>query len=190
MLSSKIDTAGLYKNTGERKDKTFTFLVALLVLFCLRVLGQLMVALFQVTYLPPMSEWQSGLLPYPLLLIFQCLIIVLYGRVCFDFYRQSGFFYVPNTRLARPLMRVGTLYFLSVAIRLLIWTTIFQHHIWFSGTIPIFFHFVLASFVIVLAQHHCRELSDLSGTVGLVGNCRDLSGPLGNGREVLHKSSA
>jgi uncharacterized protein len=160
MVSSK--TARTDKT--QRSDKTLALLAALLVLFCLRVSGQLLVAVFQVPFLPPMSEWQSGLLPYPVLVFFQFLIIALYGRICFDFYRQSGFFYVPQRMLAKPLLRVGLLYFVSVAIRLLIWTTMFQHHMWFSGTIPIFFHFVLASFLIVVAKHHCQEFSGLASS--------------------------
>jgi hypothetical protein len=120
------------------------------------VAGQLLVAAYQVPYLPPMQEWQSGLLPYPVLLFCQILIIGLYGKICFNFYRRDGFFYTPTSALAAPLMKIAVAYFLAVALRLLIWTTIFQHHPWFSGTIPIFFHFVLSTFLIVLAKYHCR----------------------------------
>ena len=37
----------------------------LLALFVLRVTGQALVAFLEVGFLPPMSEWYSGLLPYP-----------------------------------------------------------------------------------------------------------------------------
>ena len=37
----------------------------LLGLFVLRVVGQVLVAFFDVRFLPPMSQWYSGLLPYP-----------------------------------------------------------------------------------------------------------------------------
>jgi hypothetical protein len=57
----------------------FWVLIALLLLFCLRVLGQILVAFFKVSFLPPMEKWFSGLLPYPELLATQILIIVLYS---------------------------------------------------------------------------------------------------------------
>jgi hypothetical protein len=44
-------------------------------LFVGRVVGQLAVALDAAPFLPPMDEWQSGLLPYPLLLTSQLLLI-------------------------------------------------------------------------------------------------------------------
>lgn len=146
------------KRRDSRSKVTLTLLCSLLILFCLRVAGQLLVAAFQVPNLPPMQEWQSGLLPYPVLLFCQILIIGIYGKICFDYYRCGGFFYTPNSALAAPLMKIAVAYFLAVALRLLIWTTMFKHHPWFSGTIPIFFHFVLSTFLIVLAQHHCRAV--------------------------------
>ncbi|HEY9731709.1 MAG TPA: hypothetical protein V6C89_07345 [Drouetiella sp.] len=142
-----------------RESKTLTVLCSLLGLFCLRVIGQLLVATCHVPFLPPMTEWQSGLLPYPVLLICQALIIGIYGKVCIDFYRRNGFFYKLNPVLAAPLRAIGMIYFVAVALRLLIWMTIFEHHPWFSGTIPIFFHFILSTFLIVLAQNHCRAIA-------------------------------
>ena len=50
---------------------------ALLALFCARVLGQLLVATSGVSFLPPMEEWFSGLIPYTRLLASQLVIIVL-----------------------------------------------------------------------------------------------------------------
>jgi hypothetical protein len=61
-------------------------------LFCDRVLGQLLVAFFSVSFLPPMEEWYSGALAYPPLLASQILIILLYGKVALDFTRCRGFF--------------------------------------------------------------------------------------------------
>ena len=50
-------------------------LVALTALFAARVLGQALVAFLDVPLLPPMSAWYSGLLPYPILLPTQLLIL-------------------------------------------------------------------------------------------------------------------
>jgi hypothetical protein len=55
------------------------------------VLGQLLVALFSVTFLPPMEEWFSGTLAYRPLFASQILIILLYGKVALDFTRCRGF---------------------------------------------------------------------------------------------------
>ena len=44
----------------------------LLCLFVLRVLGQMLVAFRRVSFLPPMEQWQSGLVPYHVLLAMQC----------------------------------------------------------------------------------------------------------------------
>jgi hypothetical protein len=141
-------------------DRHYFFLLSsLLLLFCLRVAGQLLVALYQVPFLPPMQEWQSGLLPYPVLVVCQFSIIALFAKVCFDFYKRNGFFYEAKKFLAEPLINCAKVYLVANAARLLVWTTMFKHHSWFTGTIPIFFHFVLASFLLVLAVHHRNELS-------------------------------
>ena len=59
-----------------------TLLWILLTLFALRVLGQLLVVLVAAPFLPPMDEWQSGLLPYPLLLASQIVTVALLATVC------------------------------------------------------------------------------------------------------------
>ena len=58
--------------------------------FVLRVAGQMLVAFAGVEWLPPMSEWMSGLMPYPYLLPAQWLIVVVLGWVCLDFSRGRG----------------------------------------------------------------------------------------------------
>ncbi len=143
----------------KAERKYFFTLSVLLFLFCLRVAGQLLIALYQLPFLPPMQEWQSGLLPYPILLACQFLIIGLFAKICRDFYAQGGFFYKAKRALAEPLMIFAKAYIVVNAARLLIWATAFGHHSWFAGTIPIFFHFVLASFLIVVAAHHRKELA-------------------------------
>jgi hypothetical protein len=41
---------------------------SLALLFLLRVVGQILVAFLGVRFLPPLEDWYSGLLPYPILL--------------------------------------------------------------------------------------------------------------------------
>jgi hypothetical protein len=45
-------------------------------LFVLRVSGQVLVGVREVSFLPPFEQWYSGLLPYPLLLLVQIALII------------------------------------------------------------------------------------------------------------------
>jgi putative CocE/NonD family hydrolase len=134
----------------------FWVLATLLFLFCLRVLGQILVAFFHVSFLPPMEEWFSGLLPYPELLTAQILIIALYGKICLDFSREHGFFSTPRRPLGTGLLVFGSLYLSVMVIRYIIRMSLYPHERWAGGCIPIFFHWVLSSFILVLGSYHWR----------------------------------
>lgn len=134
----------------------FAVLATLLFLFCLRVLGQILVAFFHVSFLPPMEEWMSGLLPYPELLTAQILIIVLYGKICLDFARGRGFFVTPRRWLGTGLLIFGSLYLGVMILRYVIRMSLYPHERWVGGCIPIFFHWVLSSFILVLGSYHWR----------------------------------
>jgi len=131
-------------------------LLALLFLFCLRVLGQVLVAFFQVSFLPPMEEWFSGLIPYPELLTAQILIIALYGKICYDFFRGHGYFSSPRRRLGTGLLIFGSLYLGIMILRYAIRMGLYPNERWVGGCIPIFFHWVLSSFILVLGSYHWR----------------------------------
>src|SRR5437870_1623254 len=72
--------------------RTALWLWLLLALFCLRVGGQMLVAFAGVTWLPPMEEWFSGLIPYPWLLASQFVIIALFAWIALDMSRGRGYF--------------------------------------------------------------------------------------------------
>jgi hypothetical protein len=58
--------------------RTASVLAALQVAFVGRVGGQLLVAAHAApAWMPPFAQWQSGLLPYPLLVVAQIGIIIL-----------------------------------------------------------------------------------------------------------------
>ena len=120
----------------------------LLGLFCLRVLGQLTVVLFSPSFLPPMEAWYSGLLPYRPLLVSQILIILLYGKVCVDFTRGRGFFIRPRRRFGAALNVFGGMYFGAMVVRYALTRRLL---------IPVFFHWVLAAFLLVVAHYHLRH---------------------------------
>src|SRR5687768_14383110 len=88
----------------------------LLALFCLRVLGQVLVAFWNVRSLPPMSEWFSGLIPYPVLLASQVLIIVLLGTVCIQFSRGRGWFVERRRKFGLALTYFGLIYLGSMVV--------------------------------------------------------------------------
>lgn len=135
----------------------FWILTTLFFLFCLRVLGQVLVAFFGVKFLPPMEEWFSGLLPYPELLASQILIILLYGKSCLDFARGYGYFVTPRRRLGLNLLKFGWLYLAVMITRYVIRMALYPHERWTGGSIPIFFHWVLASFLLVLGNYHWQS---------------------------------
>ena len=121
----------------------------LLVRFSLRVLGQALVAFLSVPWLPAMEHWYSGLIPYPCLLAAQALIIGLMAWICLDFSRTGGFFYRPRRLFAQEWRWFGYAYLAAMIARALLIG---------DRPIPIFFHWVLAFFVIVVGESHRRRL--------------------------------
>ena len=132
----------------------------LLTLFTGRVIGQLAVSLGAAPFLPPMDQWQSGVLPYPLLLAAQCVLIAGLGGVCVQFTRGSGYFVRPHDWLASPLWVVGWIYAGAMVVRYAVWMTIKPEARWTGDLIPVVFHIVLASFLLVVAGHHRRRRGD------------------------------
>ena len=115
----------------------------------LRVLGQMLVAFFQVDFLPPMQAWYSGLMPYEYLLPSQLAIIALMTKVCLDFTRRRGWFFAPRRSFAVELLWFGWIYLAAMLARCL----------WFGLSIPVVFHWVLAGFVITVGLSHRRRLA-------------------------------
>jgi hypothetical protein len=120
----------------------------LLALFVLRVAGQAMVAFFHVPWLPPMERWHSGLVPYELLLPAQIAIVVLMAKICSDFTRRRGFFVRPRRFFAVHWLWFGWIYLAAMLLRFALQ----------GPTIPVFFHWVLAAFVIAVGLWHRRRL--------------------------------
>ena len=126
----------------------------LLFLFSLRVLGQMLVVFAGVEWLPPMSEWMSGLMPYPYLLISQFIIIGVYAKVAMDFTRGAGCFVRSRPVFGGGVLWFGVVYFTSMIVRYGLQMMLRPETRWFGGAIPIVFHFVLASFIILFALWH------------------------------------
>ena len=127
--------------------------------FVARVAAQMLVAFGQVTWLPPMSEWMSGLMPYPYLLPSQFVMIALCVKVCFDFTRGEGWFVESRPFFARGVLYFGYIYFGGMIVRYVVQMIVRPETRWFGGTIPIVFHLVLATFVIAFGRWHRARLS-------------------------------
>ncbi|MGH3117384.1 MAG: hypothetical protein ACRDQ2_09785, partial [Gaiellales bacterium] len=117
----------------------------LLALFCLRVLGQVLVAFAGVTWLPSMRHWYSGLISYPYLLTSQILMIAGMSKVNADFTRGQGWFARPNPAFGRWALVFGWLYLSSMILRYAITRTLL---------IPVTFHCILATYVILIGRYH------------------------------------
>ncbi|HXV59551.1 MAG TPA: CocE/NonD family hydrolase, partial [Vicinamibacteria bacterium] len=132
------------------------WLFLVLGLFCLRVVGQLIVAIFEVGFLPPMEEWYSGLIPYPFLFGAQLVIIGLFAIVYSQFVRGRGWLVHPRVRLGDSLVVFGALYLTVMVLRYTLRMALYPPERWVGGSIPIFFHWVLASFILLVGHYHRR----------------------------------
>ena len=110
----------------------------------------MLVAFFDVRFLPPMEAWYSGLMPYEYLLPSQIVLIVVMIKICLDFTRGGGFFFNEKRFFATAWLWFGYVYLAAMIARALF--------LW-DHPIPIVFHWVLAAFVITVGLSHRRRLA-------------------------------
>lgn len=128
-------------------------------LFLMRVLGQVLVVFAGVSWLPPASEWYSGLLPYPLLLPAQVVILALMLRINLQASRNRGYLSNRRPRLGRCLLAFAAVYAGVMLVRYGISASLHpERRLLPPGIIPIVFHWVLATYLAVIA------LAALSGS--------------------------
>jgi uncharacterized protein len=125
-------------------------------LLIFRVVGQIVVVLFAPRWLPPMEQWQSGLLPYPVLLAGQIGVLALMIGISMDFSRGSGYFLQPRPALARSIVWFSYLYFGGMVVRYIVRMTRRPDQRWLGGTIPIIFHAFVALFLWTYASWFLR----------------------------------
>ena len=123
-----------------------------------RVLGQLVVATTAPRWLPPMEQWQSGLLPYPVLLASQAVVLMLMAWISLDFSRGAGFWVEPQPRLGPAALWWSYLYFTSMIVRYIIRMVRRPEERWLGGTIPIIFHSVVAAFQWTFGMFHVSRM--------------------------------
>ena len=118
-------------------------LLVLTALFLARVVGQALVALLGVGWLPPMESWYSGLLPYPILLPLQALVLLAQGLIDRDVWRGHGFLARRRPRAGRRLQWLAVGYALAMLVRLIVTR---------SHPIPVAFHWILAAYLFTLGR--------------------------------------
>ena len=150
--------AGIHLPSGRLAP----FLWVLLAGFIGRVVSQMLVSFWNIAWLPPMSEWMSGVMPYPYLLPSQMLIVAVCAKVCLDFSRGRGWFVRTRPAFGRGVLYFGYIYFAGMIARYGLQMILRPETRWFGGTIPIFFHLVLAGFVILFGLWHRARLGQLT----------------------------
>ena len=153
MLQTTVST-GIDVSQPDFRRRYAIWMWLLLGLFVLRVVGQMLVAFLGVSFLPPMAEWYSGLMSYLILLPVQWVIIVLLTVICIDVSRGRGVFARPSRRAGLFLGWFSVIYFASMIARYVITMTAHPERRWLHGTIPIWFHLVLASYLFLLSRYH------------------------------------
>jgi membrane protease YdiL (CAAX protease family) len=130
------------------------WLTLLMALFAFRVLAQPVAAQWHVALLPSFDDWHSGAVPYPLLLISQCLILFVGIAVTRFFYRRE---LSPRRRLGTCLLYLGWIYWGVMSMRLLLGVTLLNNVHWFTQTLPALFHLLLANFLMLVGEFLRRQ---------------------------------
>ena len=130
-----------------------TLLLVITLLFFLRVLGQVLVVFADVEFLPAMEHWYSGLMPYPLLLPVQLVMLVVMLRLVIDVKHGTGAFSRQSAKVGIFLRRFSYVYFLAMVIRYILTMAYNPELRWFGHTIPVIFHMVLALFLYTYGRY-------------------------------------
>ncbi len=139
------------------KNKPYSLILWILfLLFCFRVFAQLIQYFIPNSFLPPFEAWHSGTLSYASLVLFQFVIISLYLWVCL---RISAGTLRANSVIGKRFLVLGGAYAFIMITRYVLRMIMFPSERWFGGSIPIFFHVVLACFIITLGIYHIRASS-------------------------------
>jgi hypothetical protein len=127
-------------------------------LFFARVVGQIEVLLLAPDWLPPMSAWYSGLLPYPILLPAQIALLMLMCALVVRTRPRDPSAIVTSTGVAKVWRAIALVYFLAMAGRLVVCVHRYGRDFYLNGAIPVAFHWVLALFLALLTyRKQCRS---------------------------------
>ncbi|MEQ1782461.1 MAG: sterol desaturase family protein [Hyphomonadaceae bacterium] len=139
-------------------------LTALLVLFVGRVAAQLWQYFWPTDALPPFAAWQSGTLPYPVLVASQFAIIATSIWTIASILRDN---LGPHRRLGAVVLIAGILYFGFMGFRLIAGLTFLKDAPFFGVILPAIFHLVLASMLVIVGLHLRRQLHFLKRVLSI-----------------------
>lgn len=120
-------------------------------LFALRVTAQLLALVVDSPVLPRFESWHSGLLPYPLLLGTQFLILAWLATTAS---RVSRAVVQPSRKFGRLVLGVAAIYGMTMLARLVLGATVLSEIRWFASPVPTMFHLVLAGYLFVYGRVH------------------------------------
>ena len=121
-------------------------------IFLVRVIGQCEVLLLAPPWLPPFSAWESGLVPYPVLLPVQILIAAWMAAIASDHSRGRGPMWVESPQTRRRLNVFAAVYASVMLVRLAVTAALPPHSLVARGLIPVLAHWDLAGFIALLAR--------------------------------------
>ena len=121
-------------------------LVVLMVAFAGRVIVQLVQLVHPVTWLPSFEQWQSGTLPYAVLLAGQLAILGAQFHIIRSVRAGHG---VLGNRSHRAVRAFACTYLAVMVGRFLIGLTVAGPGSWFDARLPTAFHLLLATFLLV-----------------------------------------
>lgn len=130
--------------------------------FVIRVLGQVEVSLCAPAWLPPFRAWESGIVPYPVLLPAQILLIAWMMVIAADHWRGSGFFWVTTSGTRRALRFFAVIYAATMLLRLVITAALPPHTLLERGLIPVIAHWDLAAFIWLASNSGLSEPETLA----------------------------
>ena len=124
-------------------------------LFAFRVAAQPAALAFD-RLLPSFSSWDGGVLPYPVLLVTQLVILGWLARTAWRF--STGRI-TPRPSIGRAALAFGGVYFGATSLRLLLGATVLGDVRWFASSLPAFFHLVLATYLLLYGYCHVHTVS-------------------------------
>jgi hypothetical protein len=124
---------------------------ALLALFFLRVVGQVLVATVAPRWLPPMARWYSGVMPYRYLLPTQVAFLIVMTAMTVSVARQAAPLGTVAPAAGTWVVWASYVYALGMVARSVRYAAAAPER---RGVlIPIVFHFVLAAFLFVYGSY-------------------------------------
>ena len=142
--------------TNSKLLKTLQLIILVLTLiFIGRVLAQLIEYFVDISFIPNFDKWQSGTVPYWVLLVFQFTIMSFMVTV----YRKLSKGTVQSSKLKRNIYLIlGCIYLTGTLTRHILGLTVLSDSVYFTSFISIYFHYVLASFLLVLGLAQSKLL--------------------------------